>query len=297
MTSIDHLTAATRRALEDYIDAATNTLDPDIAEAVACDLRSWALEHLEPDSTPDDVATLAMQAGATDDQAPEDADDVTGPWRGRILGIPFNLRIPTPAELTESLWDPEDPRLWRPRAFGGGWDLNFGALAVRLGMIEPDAEAVPFAATPHAAFRVAATLPAALACATVAHYAFRWRTLPPSLPRHWGLDGAADRFTTRGRAAATDIVATVGPALLAAATVGGRRSGPSRAGVLAACTAVATAAAGVTVWRSVPDRRRPLAGPLLMKGILVATGGTLVGLARAGRAAEIRADLGAEGDR
>lgn len=315
MITLDDLNPAARAALIDYLDAATGGLAPDLADAVACDLRSWALDHLDADSTPEDVAALAEQAGPVDAGGQDEAgssgagsgnaeagrpgDGSTGDGRlsGRVLGVPYNLRLPTAAELTEALWNPEDPRLFRPRTFGAGWDLNFGALAVRLGAIEPDAEAVPFAATPERAFRLAAALPQALAAAVVAHYVFRYATLPATLPSHWGLDGSADRRVAKARVATQDLAAAVSAAAVATAASASRRPGQARAGLLAGAAAVASASAGLTVWRSLPDRRRPLAGIALVKGTVLAAGATLLYLARAGRAAEIAHDLGDCDDR
>ena len=42
----------------------------------------------------------------------------------------------TPTALKQ--FDPENPQLFVRRTIGLGWDLNLGALAVRLGLIRPD---------------------------------------------------------------------------------------------------------------------------------------------------------------
>lgn len=36
------------------------------------------------------------------------------------------------------IWDPENPRIFVPRTIGAGWDINMGALAVKLGILNPD---------------------------------------------------------------------------------------------------------------------------------------------------------------
>ncbi len=41
-------------------------------------------------------------------------------------------------EGRERWWDPADPRIFVPRAIGLGWDINFGAIAVKLGWIRED---------------------------------------------------------------------------------------------------------------------------------------------------------------
>ena len=45
-------------------------------------------------------------------------------WHGRIAAVPYDLRPPTPARIRAAWWNPDDPRLFTPRAFGVGWALN-----------------------------------------------------------------------------------------------------------------------------------------------------------------------------
>jgi hypothetical protein len=47
------------------------------------------------------------------------------PRVGRFLGIPYDWRKPTKARFLERMWNPGDPRLFTPRAWGWGYDLNF----------------------------------------------------------------------------------------------------------------------------------------------------------------------------
>ena len=47
---------------------------------------------------------------------------------GRILGVPYDLRFPTPARIKERMWNPADPRVITPRVFGAGWTINFATL-------------------------------------------------------------------------------------------------------------------------------------------------------------------------
>jgi uncharacterized membrane protein len=54
------------------------------------------------------------------------ADERT--WHGRILYVPYDFRLPTPARIRERLWAPEDKRLIVPQVFGVGWSVNFGRL-------------------------------------------------------------------------------------------------------------------------------------------------------------------------
>lgn len=41
-------------------------------------------------------------------------------------------------EARERWWDPSDPRIFVPRAIGLGWDVNLGAIAVKLGWLRED---------------------------------------------------------------------------------------------------------------------------------------------------------------
>ncbi len=45
--------------------------------------------------------------------------------QGRFAGIPYDLRRPTVARVRSRLWNPHDPRLFTPKSFGLGWDINF----------------------------------------------------------------------------------------------------------------------------------------------------------------------------
>ncbi|MBN2028265.1 MAG: hypothetical protein JW854_16060 [Actinobacteria bacterium] len=47
---------------------------------------------------------------------------------GKILGMPYDFRIPTPARIKERMWNPDDPRVIMPRVFGAGWTINFATL-------------------------------------------------------------------------------------------------------------------------------------------------------------------------
>ncbi len=49
-------------------------------------------------------------------------------WNGDVLGVPYDLRPPTPARIRSRWWNSHDHRLFVPRAFGVGWDINFHRL-------------------------------------------------------------------------------------------------------------------------------------------------------------------------
>ena len=50
-------------------------------------------------------------------------------WHGVLLGrIPYDLRVPTVERVMHSMWDPDNPRILVPSAFGVGWTVNAAAL-------------------------------------------------------------------------------------------------------------------------------------------------------------------------
>lgn len=54
-----------------------------------------------------------------------DSEDARVPDpQGKLLGIPYDLRRPTLARLRSRFWNPDDPRLFTPKSFGWGYDIN-----------------------------------------------------------------------------------------------------------------------------------------------------------------------------
>ena len=77
------------------------------------------------------IAAAALTAAVVTElhKAPEDRT-----WHGTLLGFfPYDLRPPTPARVKATFWDPSNPKIIVPHAFGVGWSINFGALVARLG--------------------------------------------------------------------------------------------------------------------------------------------------------------------
>ena len=57
---------------------------------------------------------------------------------GSFCGIPFDFRVPTIGRLRERMWNPEDPRVITPTAFGAGWSINLYQAGRDIGLIRPD---------------------------------------------------------------------------------------------------------------------------------------------------------------
>lgn len=174
------------------------------AEAVE-ELRSHVLEELAAgDGSAAAVSRILGELGAPEDLAAEYAgtdeasplvsgqtDEVRGIGHGRVLGIPYDVRVPTTARVASRLWDPMNPHILVPRVWGAGWDINFGALAVKTGIVRPDDEDEPFEAAPPAAVLATLAVPLTLAAAVLVLMAVRYSSLPAELPTNWDLAGNA----------------------------------------------------------------------------------------------------------
>jgi hypothetical protein len=55
--------------------------------------------------------------------------------QGRFLGLPYDWRRPTRQRIKSRAWNPDDPRIFVPKAFGWGLSINFYALLRRLRLI------------------------------------------------------------------------------------------------------------------------------------------------------------------
>lgn len=53
-------------------------------------------------------------------------------WHGQVGVVPYDLRPPTLGRLREAWWNPDDPRLFTPRAFGVGWAVNLARVRALL---------------------------------------------------------------------------------------------------------------------------------------------------------------------
>lgn len=73
------------------------------------------------------AVAAALFAGTVASELRKPAAERT--WRGRVLGVPYDLRLPTPARVLAGLWAPEDPRWVIERGpCGLGWSLNLARL-------------------------------------------------------------------------------------------------------------------------------------------------------------------------
>ena len=204
-----------------------------------------AAEIVEAFGSPEELAVaLARESAAAGDVratgAPDDA-------AGRVLGMPYEVRVPTAERLASRMFNPADPRLFVPRAFGMGWDLNFGALAVRLGWMRPDdVQDVPFSGVPRAL-----TASMSLASLAALAVALGWAALvaedlPRRIPYHFGLTGP-DRFAAPLPAAGQVLGIPLAIVIVIVIATFVRPSTPIGRGLAAAATP-AIALIGVGMW-------------------------------------------------
>lgn len=53
----------------------------------------------------------------------------TGVW----MGVPYDWRRPTRARVRSRFWNPKDRRLFTPKSYGWGYDINLAEVRRRLG--------------------------------------------------------------------------------------------------------------------------------------------------------------------
>lgn len=54
---------------------------------------------------------------------------------GVFLGMPYDFRRPSWQRIRARSWNAEDRRLFTPKSFGWGYDINLHELLARLGVI------------------------------------------------------------------------------------------------------------------------------------------------------------------
>jgi Family of unknown function (DUF5808) len=68
------------------------------------------------------LAVVGVVAAAVVQELAKPAAERT--WHGRVLGVPYDFRVPTAARIRQAYWNPEDPRLFTERVVGVGWAVN-----------------------------------------------------------------------------------------------------------------------------------------------------------------------------
>jgi len=199
------------------------------SEDAVDELRIHILEQLaETAGTPAEVSRVLAGLGTPEALAAEYSDtdeDGAAPVKlserdtvrlhGRVMGMPYDVRVPDSNRIASRMWNPLDPRIFVPRIWGLGWDINFGALAVKLNLVRPDDEDEPFAAVPERAIAATVALPTAIALGLIVLVALNYASLPAQIPSHWDIAGRPDNFWGREGGVAFLLLMGVGPALYA----------------------------------------------------------------------------------
>ena len=63
------------------------------------------------------------------ESASQTPDPAPPPEQGRFLKMPYDLSQPTAERVRARLWNRHDRRLFTPKAYGWGYDINFYWLA------------------------------------------------------------------------------------------------------------------------------------------------------------------------
>jgi len=200
----DRLTAAATRV-------GTPIAPDDLAELrahVAARLDATARTAVDATTALDELGTPEALAQAFADAAADDPA-TRGHLAGRILGVPYDVRPLTSDRVARRAWDPTSRKILVPKAFGVGWTVNFGALAVRAHLVRPDDEDDPFTSAGPRVVTATLAAPLAAVAALAVLFATTWATLPDPVPTHWGLGGRPDGFSS-------PVVAVAGLGALAA---------------------------------------------------------------------------------
>ncbi len=239
---------------------------------------------------------LAAEYGEAAEPAAEGAPvSAAEPRRlhGTVLGVPYELRMPTTERIASRWWNPLDPHVFVPRVFGLGWDINFGALAVKLGIVRPDDEDEPFGTVPGGWLAAALAVPLALAAAVatlLALYAWTW---PAAVPVQWSAAGEPRSFWP-GLAVVVYLLAmSVVPALGAAWSYRRKRPALNRAAGAAGATLLSTIALAQLVQTIFTLGGTPGMWPTWvgLSAAILLPFAMLTVLSRIGRAREQRRDL------
>jgi hypothetical protein len=276
-------------------------------EEAVDDLRTHVLEQLaEGAGGIDDVTTVLTELGPPEALAAEYAEasrDDGGPCppgevesvrlHGRLLGVPYDVRMPNTERIAIRWWNPLDPRIFVPRVFGLGWDINFGALAVRTHLVRPDDEDEPFAAVPERIIGATLAIPLVLSVALVALVASTWPTLPAQLPSHWNIAGQPDAFWDRGTNVVFLALMGLVPAALAASVHLRRRPALNRvsASVFAAFLGTLALSQFAQVLYFVRGDQSQLPTFVGLGLAFVVPLAVFVSMSRIGRSGEMRRDL------
>lgn len=233
------------------------------------DLQAVLDEGIDPGRL-GEPAAYAAELLADLTREPESSDPVAD-----VFGIPFEARGLTDAGVRGRLWAPQDPRLIVPRLLGGGWTLNLGAVAVKLGLLRPDDwDDESHADIPPALVRCCRTIPTGIAAGTVVACVIAARGAAATggrVPTHWDVAGRVDRWGDQRWLAVPAAVAVMLAVWGAMPTQGDDTFVRPAVAGYGAALAAGIAGLQATTLKS-PDRPSPAALPLLLAPAAVVVG-------------------------
>lgn len=278
----------------------------DCEDAVA-DLREHVVSQIAATSgSPAEVTRVLAELGTPEELAALYTDDEIEPagldipeaerptlLAGRILGVPYDVRMPDTTRAASRWWNPLDQRVLVPRMFGVGWDVNFGAVAVKLGLVRPDDEDEPFAAVPSRAVTASMLVPAGLLAALFVAVAMFGPSMPAQIPSHFDVIGRADQFADRAVVTGWLVAISAACFLIAVWIHVRRRAALNKVAGTAFATFACTLALSQYLQAVYFVKGGEGTGPTFigLAAAFIAPFAVLVILSRMGRAAEMRRDL------
>ena len=78
--------------------------------------KDWIIRLLEAAAITITIAAIAQEL----EKSPEERT-----WHGKLGFIPYDFRFPGLRRFRDSLWNPDDERVFTEPVFGPGWGINF----------------------------------------------------------------------------------------------------------------------------------------------------------------------------
>ncbi|MCO5225627.1 MAG: DUF5808 domain-containing protein, partial [Thermomicrobiales bacterium] len=110
-------------------------LSPTVRELVLRDARE-VIREVGDDNIHDVLGDPADYANAARNAFV--SEKTTDEPQAHLGPVTVDFRGLTNSAVRSRLWDPTNPRIFTSKIFGIGWDINLGAIAVKLGLLRPD---------------------------------------------------------------------------------------------------------------------------------------------------------------